>query len=203
MSMLDTQSRKASLMASFRIRVPSVTACTVAPKPLHPENIGPLPLHIDLAHVYGAFESEFCRHGGRGDAVLPGPGFGDDPPLAHPPDEQPLPHDVIGFMGAGVVEVFPLDVDFRTAEMPGEIFAVRERRGAAGIASHEGFVRLPEGGVILRRPERMFEFVKRGHQDLRQEGPPELVIISAIIHRIIPPMVWEKTYWSVRQKSSE
>jgi hypothetical protein len=109
--MLVTQSRKASLMASLRIRVPSVDRHFRGAQLLHPEDVGPLALHIHLAHVDGAIETEPGRHGGRGHAVLAGAGFGDHPRLAHAFDQQPLPHDVVGLVGAGVVEVLAFDVN--------------------------------------------------------------------------------------------
>ena len=50
----------------------------------HAEDVQRLPPHVFLAHVDLALQVEQSAHGGGGDAVLSGPGFGDDPLLAHP-----------------------------------------------------------------------------------------------------------------------
>jgi hypothetical protein len=41
--------------------------------------------------------------------VLPRSGFGDNPPLSHPPSQQSLPHRVVDLVGAGVIQVLPLE----------------------------------------------------------------------------------------------
>jgi hypothetical protein len=92
------------------------------PQTLHPEDIGPLSFHIYRSHINGAAKTELGRHSGCGHAVLTGSGFGDDPGLAHTSDQKALPHDIIGLMGAGMIQVFPFDVDAGPAEMTGEVF---------------------------------------------------------------------------------
>ena len=98
-SIVVTQSRNASLIASFRICVPSVTGTTVGAEALHPEDVGSLPRHVDCTHVDRAIEAEARRHRRRRDPVLPGAGLGNDPRLSHPLDQQALPHHVVGLVG--------------------------------------------------------------------------------------------------------
>ena len=80
---LVTQSRMASLMASFKVREPEVTPRTSAPEQAHAVYVELLAAHVFLAHVHNAFHAEEGADGGRGYAVLPGAGFGDDAMLAH------------------------------------------------------------------------------------------------------------------------
>ena len=47
--------------------------------------------------------------------MLTGAGFSDDPLLAHPFREQDLAECVVDFVGAGVKEVLPFEVDFCAA----------------------------------------------------------------------------------------
>jgi hypothetical protein len=144
------------------------------PQLLHPEDIGPLALDIHFAHVNGAIEAESGRHGGRGHPVLAGPGFGDHPGLAHAFDQQPLPHDVVGLVGAGVVEVLALDENPGPAEMVRQVLGKGDRRRPAGVAGHELFVFLPERGVTSGIIVNRFQFIEGGNQDLGQKRPAEI-----------------------------
>jgi hypothetical protein len=120
---------------------------------LHPEDVRPLAGDILLAHVDRAREPEPRRHRRRGHAVLPGAGLGDHPPLPHAPDEQALAHDVVGLVGAGVIQLLALDVDSRAAEPAREVVAVRHGRRAAGVGRHHLDVGLPERGIAPRLVE--------------------------------------------------
>jgi hypothetical protein len=72
---------------------------------LHPLDVGTLAPHVLLTHVDHAFEAEARAHGRRGDAVLAGACFGDDPALAKAPREHSLPERVVELVRAGMEEV--------------------------------------------------------------------------------------------------
>ena len=65
-----TQSRMASLMASFSVRLPLVTADDLRAQQPHAEDVQALPAHVFFAHVDHALEAEQRAHRGGGDAVL-------------------------------------------------------------------------------------------------------------------------------------
>jgi hypothetical protein len=48
--------------------------------------------------------------------VLTSPRFGDNPRLAHAPGQHGLADAVIDLVRAGMVEIFPLEIDLRAAE---------------------------------------------------------------------------------------
>lgn len=75
----------------------------------HTGDVEGLPPGVDLTHVDGALEAEQGTGGRRGHPVLPRPGLGDDPRLAHPPGEKGLAENVVDLVGAGVVEVLALE----------------------------------------------------------------------------------------------
>ena len=106
-----TQSRIASLIASFRVRLPFVTADDLRAQQAHPEDIQPLPPHVFLAHVDDAVQPEQRARGGGRDAVLARAGFRDDALLAHAPGQQRLPERVVDLVRAGMQQVFALEVD--------------------------------------------------------------------------------------------
>ena len=78
---------------------------------VHPGDVERLPLGVHLAHVDHAVQAEVGRGGRGGDPVLAGAGLGDHPGLAHPPGQQRLAEHVADLVGAGVVEVLPLEQD--------------------------------------------------------------------------------------------
>ena len=87
---LVTQSRIASLMASFNVRLPFVTGDHFRAQQPHAKDIQPLAPHVFLAHVDDALEAEQRADGSGSHAMLPGAGFGDDALLAHAARQQRL-----------------------------------------------------------------------------------------------------------------
>ena len=112
---LVTQSRIASLIASFSVRLPASTRQHLGAEQAHAEDVQRLPLHVLGAHVDVALEAEQRAGGRRRDAVLAGAGLGDDPPLAHARGEQRLAERVVDLVRAGVRQVLALEEDARAA----------------------------------------------------------------------------------------
>ena len=99
---LVTQSRIASLMASFSVRLPASTPHDLGAEQPHAEDVQRLPRHVLGAHVDVALEPEQRAGGRRRHAVLSGAGLGDDAPLAHALGEQRLAERVVDLVRAGV-----------------------------------------------------------------------------------------------------
>src|SRR5579883_28822 len=132
----------------------------------HAEDVQALAAHVFLAHVDDALESEKRADGGGGDAVLSRAGFGDDALLAHAAGEQRLAQAVVDLVGAGVEQVFALDVDCRATRHLGEAFGVIERRGAAGVVGEQVLQFGLKFRILARGEVGLLEFFERGHQDL-------------------------------------
>ena len=118
----------------------------------HAEDIGLLPLHVDLAHIDGAGQAEARGDRGGGDAMLAGAGLGDDAGLAHAPGQQDLAHAIVDLVRAGVVEVLALQIDLGAAEMPGQPLGEKERARPADIMLQVIVELAGEGGIRLGRP---------------------------------------------------
>ena len=114
----------------------------------HPEDVEGLALDVFCAHVDDAVQAQHGAGGGGGDAVLARPGLGDDPLLAHTLGQQGLAQGVVYLVGAGVGQVFPLEVYFRAAAVPGEVFGEVEGRGTAGVSVEE----VAQPGLKIRGP---------------------------------------------------
>ena len=99
----------------------------------HFEHIAGLSPDILGPHIDDAFHAIAGRDRGRGHAVLPGAGFGNDAPLAHAPGEQGLAHGVIDLVRAGMIQVFTLEVNLRAGQFFAPVLGMIERRGAADI----------------------------------------------------------------------
>jgi hypothetical protein len=82
---------------------------------LHAVHVGALALHVLGAHVHHAFQPIARADGGRGHTVLAGAGLGNDARLAHALGQHGLADHVVDLVGAGVVEVFALEVNLRAA----------------------------------------------------------------------------------------
>ena len=131
----------------------------------HAEDVEGLAADVFFAHVDDAVEAEVGAGGGGGDAVLAGAGFGDDALLAHAQGEQGLAEGVVDFVGAGVVEVFALEPDLRSAALVGKAAGVVEGRRASDVVLEErselglklrvfaGFV-VFDGELVERADER-------------------------------------------------
>ena len=92
---LVTQSRIASLIASFRVFWPASTPRTSAPMSRIAEDIQRLPGHVHRAHVDHALKAKLRAHRRRGDAVLAGASFGDHAFLSHAAGQQRLSERVV------------------------------------------------------------------------------------------------------------
>ena len=153
---LVTQSRIASLMASFRVRLPALTSITSAPSSSHPEHVQRLPRHVVGAHVDVAVEPE-QRTDGRGrDAVLSGTGFRHDPPLPHPDGEQRLAERVVDLVGPRVREVLALEDDARAADRSREPPGFVERRRTPDVVAQQLRQLVAERVVLCVRGSRRF-----------------------------------------------
>ena len=170
----STQSRNASLIASFSVREPGRDRDDLGAEQPHPGDVERLPLGVDLAHVDGALEAEQRRGGRGGDAVLAGAGLGDDARLADALGEQRLAEHVVDLVRAGVVEVLALEDDAGAAGVLGEArhlgddaTAGRCRCGAARASSAWN------AGSAMRLAYAAVELVERGDERLGHEAPAE------------------------------
>ena len=82
---------------------------------LHSENVRRLAADVFFAHEYTALHAEKRRHCCRGYTMLAGAGFGNDFFLPHAARQKRLPQRIINFVGAGMIEVFPFEINFSAA----------------------------------------------------------------------------------------
>ena len=86
----------------------------LSPQQLHAENIGRLTFNIGRAHIDGARQTKQSAHGCRGHTMLSGSCFRNNSRLAHSLCQQDLTKAVVDFVGASVVQLIALQIDFGT-----------------------------------------------------------------------------------------
>src|SRR5207302_4385135 len=163
----------------------------------HAEHVRLLPAHVDTAHVHDAFEPEQRARGRARDAVLTGPGLGDDASLAHALGEEGLTDRAVDLVRAGVREVLSLEEDARETDRRCEARGVGERRGPTDpVAQHSRQLGLKFRIRTGLEPCR-FELGHGGHERLGQVLPAELAVAPgprlrdhACTARLIDAMLW-------------
>ena len=99
--------------------------------------------------------------------MLASPGLRDDPPLAHPQRQEALAERVVDLMGTGVTQVFPLEVDLRTARQFREAASKEQGGGAADERREEPVEFIMERRIGHRLRIRLLELVEGRRKRLR------------------------------------
>jgi hypothetical protein len=139
---------------------------------LHPEDVRPLALHVHLAHVDGAGKPNLAAMVAVATPCWPAPVSAMTRVLPMRLDQQPLAHDVVGLVRAGVVQVLALDIDARPAEMAAQVLGEGEGRGPARVGGHQLLVLPPERGIGLGRGEGRSSSSKVATRISGRNAPP-------------------------------
>ncbi len=166
-----TQSRMASLIASFSVFDPDGHSANLGSQQPHAQHIQLLPLHVHIAHVDHAFEAQqrACRR--RRHPMLPRAGLGDDPLLAHPLRQQSLAQRVVDLVRPGVQQVLALQVDLRAAQFLGQPLGKVERSRPPRKVPQQVIQLRLEFRVRLRQLVLVLQLQQGSHQRLRHIPP--------------------------------
>ena len=110
----------------------------LGPQQLHAVDVQGLALGVLLAHENLAFQPQQGRRRGGGHAVLARAGFRDDPGFSHLLGQQRLSQHVVDFVGSGVVEILPLDVDLRPAQILRHLLRIIQQRRPSRVFLQQG-----------------------------------------------------------------
>ena len=130
-----------------------------------------LPLHVHVAHVDHALQSQQCAHRRRGHAVLPRAGFCNHALLAHALRQQPLSERVVDLVRACVQQVFALQINLCPAQRFRQPLGKVERRGPPGVILEQGTQLRLKRRVGLGLVVRVLQLIQRRHQRLRHVPP--------------------------------
>ena len=118
--------------------------------------------------------------------MLAGAGFGNDAGLAHAAGEEDLADAVVDLVGAGVEEVFALEVDLRAAQFAGEALGKVKGRGPAAELAEVVIELALELRVLLRAEILLLQFVQRVHERLGHKSASVGAEVALRIgHRVI------------------
>ena len=95
-----------------------------------------------------------------GHAVLPGPGFGNDPLFAHAPGQQALPQRIVDLVRAQMIQILAFEPDPGSAQHAAEIGAVEHRARTARVMDKQIFQLPLEGSVVQSRVKSSGQFVQ-------------------------------------------
>ena len=150
----------------------------------HAFHVGSLPGHVERAHEDVAPHPQQGGDGGGGNTVHSRSGLGDQTGLAHAFGQQSLSDGVVDLVGSGVVEVFPLEVDFRAAAVGGEPFCEVEGGFPAHVVGEQFVKFCLESRIPFRLEIGGLQFVKHRHQGLRNVLDSEWSVMA--FHHAIP-----------------
>ncbi len=151
----------------------------VGPEEPHAKDVQFLSADVFAAHVDVARQPEFRRRRRRRNAVLAGPGFGDEAGLAHPLGEQRLADGVVDLVGTRVEQVFALHPDACPADVMTRTVGRNEQRGATGELAEVNVQFGAERGVGLGFFVGGVELVERADERLGDEGAAEVAEVAA------------------------
>ena len=132
----------------------------------HPVHVQRLPLRVLPAHVDHALHAHQRRGGGGGHAVLPRAGLGDQAGLAHLLRQQRLTEHIVDLVGAGVVEILPLEIDLRAAQIPGHLLRAVQAAGPPSVIVQQRRQLALERGIIFITVIRLLQLRDSVHQRL-------------------------------------
>jgi len=157
----------------------------LCPQQAHPVHIEGLPDGILLPHKDHALHPQECCGGGGGYPVLARPRLGDQTGLAHPLGQKCLPQYIVDLVGPGVVQILPLQIDLRPAQVLRHLFGKIQPGGPPGVLV-EQLGQLPvKLRVVLVVVVCRFQFNDCIHQRLRDIlSPMDAEAAVGICHRL-------------------
>ena len=116
--------------------------------------------------------------------MLAGARLRDQSPFAHPPGEKRLPQGVVDLVGAGVVEVFALQVHVDAAQLSPEPLGPGQSARAAGVLPQQAIEVGPKGIVLPGRLESGGELIQGRDEGL---GHVSTAVGSEAVGQQAPP----------------
>ena len=152
---------------------------------VHAVYVGRLALHVFRPHVHHAFQSVAGANRCRGHAMLAGTRFSNDARLAHAAGQQRLANGVVDLVRPGVVQVFTLEVDLRTAHFPAHAGSMVDRRWTTHEMRQFVFELGNEIGIMLVAGIGLFELVDGVGKRFGNERSAILAKMSLVIGLLV------------------
>ena len=102
-------------------------------KQLHPVYVQRLSVRILLPHKNLALHAQQRRGRSGCHPMLPCSGLRDHPGFSHLFGHEHLAQHIVDLVGSGVVQILPLQINLRAAQIPGHLFRIVQKGRPAGI----------------------------------------------------------------------
>src|SRR5882762_5423577 len=151
--------------------LPGINPPHLSPQQPHAKHIQLLPPHVLRSHIDDALKPKQRTYGRRSHPMLPGASLRNNPLLPHAPRQQRLPQAVINLVRTRVQQIFPLQINLRSAQILRQPLRKCQRRGPTSKLTQQPVQLLLKSPVLLRHRVGHFQFLQGGHQGLRHIAP--------------------------------
>ena len=111
-------------------------------------------------------------------------GFGDDSPFAKPYGEQRLADAIVDLVRPGVIQIFALQIDLRTAQLRRPALGVIDRAGSPDVVLELTLELRQEVAILAITFVGVAQFIERMDQRFRDKHPAVIAEMPAGIGKI-------------------
>ena len=157
----------------------------LCPQQLHSVHIQRLPPGILLPHEYHTLHVHQGSSCSSCHTMLSGTGLGDEPGLSHLLCQQSLPQHIVDLVGAGMVQILPLQINLCATQSVGQLLCIVQPGGTVCILIQQLRQFPVECGVILVMQICLLQFYDSVHQGLR-DVLSAVNAESSLFHKLNP-----------------
>ena len=155
--------------------------CTQHP---HFLNIQVLPFHICFTHKHDTFHAHKSARGSCSHSMLSGTCFSQYFCFSHAFGKQDLSQSIVDFMSAGVIKVFPFQINVCAVGFR-KSFGMIQRRGASYVVFEQVMIFVQKTFVGFCFEVGLFQLVDGSMENFRNISASEFSVIAVVVDCIV------------------